>query len=412
MRTWRMAVMWMVVAAGVGGAMAAGTVPAAAGRGAGSFVGPRVEPGVGDGRMAVQLLALRSPNPYVREMAYHEHDGDWVLDEKGEKFSVKVAGMEGRAVTGKLQVEKGILVARFDDEAGLARGWVVPADAKLTVEEARRLLMDMGERLAEPDPTNLTDPNRLKRLCAMLKGLELREDVTTGQVRGFVPGPGFIECRISVSDRIFRIRGQERISSMSGHEDDFTGYFGWDKERKWTAWPAEMIARTSGGADPGGLFSTTRTLVAVPVFNLALGRPVTASSSLEGHAASLAGDGKFDTFWQPASEDAHPMWTVDLKRAVSLTNVRLVFPNLRNDLINPVVEISEDGKTWRSVQFPRVMAGTSNAVGFPDKTTARYVRLTFSGATEVVGARGGRGASTSRVLEVSEVIVEGVIDSK
>ena len=113
--------------------------------------------------MAVQLLALKSPNPYVREMAYHEHDADWAMDLKAGTFAVKIAGLQNKVFTGKLQpTVRGVATATFDDEAALARDWIVPAELVLTAEDAKRCLAEMADRMDDPRPVFISaDPSNV-----------------------------------------------------------------------------------------------------------------------------------------------------------------------------------------------------------------------------------------------------------
>ena len=55
-------------------------------------------------QMVVRLLALQSPNPYVREMAYHDHDADWTIDLKAKTFFVKIPGLQDNSSTEKILV--------------------------------------------------------------------------------------------------------------------------------------------------------------------------------------------------------------------------------------------------------------------------------------------------------------------
>ena len=188
----------------------------------------------------------------------------------------------------------------------------------------------------------------------------------------------------------------------------FAGRFGWDKDRHWTAWPVEMTAGNIGLA--GGSLGSRP---AIPEQNLARGKPALASSSLEGHGAQAALDGRNSTFWQPAADDPHPAWTVDLKTAVSLSGVRMIFsggPGYRP----PTIEVSDDQKTWRTV--PDSSGPASGAPGNPImltasiRTTARFVRLVFPASAP--GGTSGRSrtrGSLGTTIELSEVAVEGAL---
>jgi hypothetical protein len=363
-------------------------------------------------RMAVQLAALKSPNPFVREMAYHDHDADWSFALKAGTFSVKSTGLQGNVFRGKLQsAEKGTATATFDDEPALSRNWIVPADTVLTAEEATRCLAAMGERLTDPDPSNLSDPNFLKTLCAVMKGVEPKVDAATGQMTGAgrtTPLLRAVEWRINLRARTFEIH-----SAMIGNEPalevNYSGRFGWDKNRQWTAWPIEMTSGNRISINGGAIIGRLRVQPAIPAQNLALGKPAFASSSLEGHAAAAAVDGKNSTFWQPAADDAQPTWTVDLQALVSLAKVSIIYPvdvSRNVDRIRPTLETSDDQKTWHAVPDPA--AGSSSfPITYLTNATARYVRLSFPAPAPAMGRGRTGGGPVSRTLQIPEVVIDG-----
>ena len=381
---------------------------------------------------AVQLLALKSPNPYVREMAYHEHDGDWALDLKKGEFSVKIAELDRKVVTGKLQpTVRGVATATFDDEAGLSRDWIVPREVALSAEDAQRCLTEMADRMDDPRPMILSpDPSTwysatyVKTLVAAMKDLRLQLDATGEQLTNSPPrGGGMggvgtvqplnVEWRIFLRERTFTVRCQQPMAE-SAMRCDFAGRFGWDKDRHWTAWPVEMTAGVIG-LDGGNLGSRP----AIPEQNLARGKPVLASSSLEGHGAEAALDGRNSTFWQPAADDLHPAWTVDLKATVSLSGVRMIFsggPGYRE----PTIEVSDDQKTWRAVPDSLERASgvrqTTQIANLPAGTTARFIRLSFPAApTSQMRPSVGRRSSPStrssqgETIQLSEVAIDGTL---
>ena len=63
---------------------------------------------MGNARMAVQLAALRSPNPYVRETVHDERDEDWTIDPAGRTLTVKIQGLEEKVATGKFVCDPGL----------------------------------------------------------------------------------------------------------------------------------------------------------------------------------------------------------------------------------------------------------------------------------------------------------------
>lgn len=183
-------------------------------------------PTMQNAQTAVRLLALQSPNPYVRETVYHDRDADWTIDLAKLTFSVKIRGPEEKTATGKLvPVGDGWTTATFDDETALSRGWVVPADTKLTADEAVRCLMEMSGRMPED--------TMLKRICEAMKDAKPETDPSTGEVNGRGSGATASEYwQISLQERTFRL-SESHVEVNQG----YSGSFCWDKDKKWTAWP-------------------------------------------------------------------------------------------------------------------------------------------------------------------------------
>ena len=183
-------------------------------------------PAMQNAQTAVRLLALQSPNPFVRETVYAERDKDWTIDLAKLTFSVKIRGPEAKTATGKLVMAgDGQATAAFDDEAALSRGWVVPTETKLTAEEAVRCLVEMSDDMPED--------TMLKRICDAMKAAKPEADPSTGEVKGRGNGATASEYwQISLQERTFWI--------LMSHVEDNQGYsgsFGWNKDKKWTAWP-------------------------------------------------------------------------------------------------------------------------------------------------------------------------------
>ena len=219
LRSW-LAVAVIVVSAWwlAGAARGQSTAPATA--------GTNYPPALENAQSAVRLLALQSPNPYVRETVTHDRDADWTIDLAKMTFSVKIHGPEEKTATGKLvSAGDSRATATFDDEATFSRGWVVPADTKLTAEEAVRLLVELSKRMPED--------TMVKRICEAMKDATSEADPSTGEVNGRGSGSTAIEYwRISLQERTFRL--------SESHEEmnqGYSGSFGWDKDKKWTAWP-------------------------------------------------------------------------------------------------------------------------------------------------------------------------------
>ncbi|MEY3896662.1 MAG: hypothetical protein RLZZ214_2182, partial [Verrucomicrobiota bacterium] len=108
--------------------------------------------------------------------------------------------------------------------------------------------------------------------------------------------------------------------------------------------------------------------------------PSRSSSEAYGHGPNLANDGNTATFWQ-AHEDDKPAWLrVDLERIVTVSRVRLTFPNAANWRYR--IEMSDDGAGgWKSVadqsQAPGSGVLCDDAASTPVR--GRFLRLTFTG---------------------------------
>lgn len=170
----------------------------------------------------LRLMALQHPNPYVRETAYHDHDRDWAVDSAKGVFSVIIRDPDPRTVTGVMKLSDKDWVVKFDDEKKLADGWTPPADAKLTAEQTVGALSDMCARW---------DFEMHLKWCGTL-------------LKDAVPVAGVGEIRFkneTLPYRNWRIDLKSRTFHLSdGTVDvfhDYDGMFGWDKQKRWTAWP-------------------------------------------------------------------------------------------------------------------------------------------------------------------------------
>lgn len=112
---------------------------------------------------------------------------------------------------------------------------------------------------------------------------------------------------------------------------------------------------------------------------IALGKPVTASASLEAYPAGLAVDGVADDLASSWQTDPYPAWLkIDLEKPEKVNRV-YVFPYWGNQrYYRYSVEVSEDGKAWRQVvdmthnNTPATPRGDDHRF---DPVTARYVRV-------------------------------------
>ncbi len=108
--------------------------------------------------------------------------------------------------------------------------------------------------------------------------------------------------------------------------------------------------------------------------NLALHRPVTASSTENAVAfkAANVNDGRTDTRWSSAFSD--PQWiAVDLGSAQSVNKVMLDWENAH--AVSYRIEVSGDGQSWNTVANQTAGKGGTETVTF-NATPARFVRMT------------------------------------
>jgi hypothetical protein len=108
---------------------------------------------------------------------------------------------------------------------------------------------------------------------------------------------------------------------------------------------------------------------------LAVGRPVTASSSVTvdnvTYPAEHAVDGDLATRW--SSEFSDPQWiAVDLGREETISRVRLIWEAAYGKTYT--IDVSQDGKTWKEVHKVEQGDGHTDEIKFAP-TPARFVRL-------------------------------------
>jgi hypothetical protein len=127
--------------------------------------------------------------------------------------------------------------------------------------------------------------------------------------------------------------------------------------------------------------------------DLALGKPVTASSHTDVYVAANAVDGDQSSYWESANH-AFPQWLqVDLGAAVAIDALALKVPTAGWEERTQTIEIetSTDGSNYSTLiaeanyLFAPDAANTVE-VGF-DATIARYVRLTFTANTAWPGGQ-------------------------
>ncbi|MGV9263059.1 discoidin domain-containing protein [Kitasatospora sp. NPDC003701] len=120
--------------------------------------------------------------------------------------------------------------------------------------------------------------------------------------------------------------------------------------------------------------------------DLLRGKPVTASGFADVYRPDRANDGDRASYWESAN-NAFPQWiTGDLGSPVVLGRVVLALPagwEARTETLT--VQGSTDGASWTAVKPSagyRFDPATGNTVTVQvTGTTARYLRLTFTGNT-------------------------------
>ncbi|HSI09424.1 MAG TPA: glycoside hydrolase family 2 TIM barrel-domain containing protein [Rariglobus sp.] len=111
-----------------------------------------------------------------------------------------------------------------------------------------------------------------------------------------------------------------------------------------------------------------------------LNNPTFASSTAPGLSAGLATDGKRDTSWKPAPDDATPSLTLDTEKGLAISSIQLDFAEKQIHRFR--VETSTDRSKWTLVADLTANSESKNAWEFrpPAGTTGRYVRVTFADA--------------------------------
>jgi hypothetical protein len=151
---------------------------------------------------------------------------------------------------------------------------------------------------------------------------------------------------------------------------------------------------TLASNDPSGplavSLSGTGTASAGTGTNLAQGKAITASSSLSAYPISNANDGNTSTYWESVDGSGWPQTvTVDLGSATSISRIVLALPpfsdwGTRTQTLS--VLGSTTGKTYStmvaSASYTFVWSsGDSITITLPARTSARFVRLSFTGNT-------------------------------
>jgi P pilus assembly chaperone PapD len=152
--------------------------------------------------------------------------------------------------------------------------------------------------------------------------------------------------------------------------------------------PGTLSVATSA---PGSPLSVALTGTGVtPTTNLALGQPVTASSSYQTYVASNVVDGNSSTYWESTDGAGYPQTiTVDLGSVQSIGSITLDLPpssawNTRTETLS--VLGSSNGSAFSQVVGSagytfNPATGNTVTISLPSGTSARYVQLSFTGNT-------------------------------
>ena len=107
--------------------------------------------------------------------------------------------------------------------------------------------------------------------------------------------------------------------------------------------------------------------------NIAAQKPTRASSELPGRTANLANDRDTTSFWEPAQGDTAIWWEADLENLYTVSGVRVHFGG--DAACGFAISLSQDRQHW--VSLGRYTAGSEGVVVTADKTTGRFLRITF-----------------------------------
>jgi hypothetical protein len=110
-----------------------------------------------------------------------------------------------------------------------------------------------------------------------------------------------------------------------------------------------------------------------------LNNPILASSETPEHAASFGNDGNAATFWQAKADDPNPWWQVDLERAVTMAQIKIIFPTAENYRFK--IETSNDGAHWALAadQTQTSRAEKIRTDAFAPGIGGHLLRVTFAG---------------------------------
>lgn len=123
--------------------------------------------------------------------------------------------------------------------------------------------------------------------------------------------------------------------------------------------------------------------------------PTFASTAEENHSAGRAADGDSTTFWQPSTDDQHPSWILDMERGVTVSDVKINFPNTA--IYQYVVEVSDDRVDWKPIadRLKNTQAENSENLMIEKQIAGRFLRIRFENKNEA---------------RISEVVITGLQD--
>jgi len=105
--------------------------------------------------------------------------------------------------------------------------------------------------------------------------------------------------------------------------------------------------------------------------NLALNKPVTASSVIAGNLASYINDGNMNTRWESA-QGIDPQWIqVDLQQVCNLSQVVLKWETASAKAYQ--IQVSNDGNSWTTLYSTTTGTGGNETINLSG--TGRYIRL-------------------------------------
>jgi len=143
-------------------------------------------------------------------------------------------------------------------------------------------------------------------------------------------------------------------------------------------------AASAGGASSGG--GTSGGAGGAPLLELAKGKSVIASTQQAGNAPASGNDGDTTTRWCAIDGTFPQWWRVDLGATHALANVAIQFEH-PDRKYSYVIETSQNDAVYTQ-QATVNGTGTVQSVDLPPAVSARYLRITVTGAVNAVDANG------------------------